>query len=124
MEGAAICAHIAKYDQSIGTFIGVNWALGSAVIEHCGSDEQKERLLPGCLNFSKITAFALTEPKYGSDATSMESFAVSATDGRDGWILNGEKRWIGNATMADYIVVWAKNRDDKNKVQGFVLERG
>jgi len=66
------------------------------------------------INYDKIGAFALTEPKYGSEATSMETFAVKATDGRDGWILNGSKRWIGNATFADYIVVWAKNKDDKN----------
>jgi alkylation response protein AidB-like acyl-CoA dehydrogenase len=66
-------------------------------------------MLPGLIKYDKIGAFALTEPNYGSDATSMDTFAVKATDGRDGWILNGKKRWIGNATIADYIVVWAKN---------------
>jgi len=72
-------------------------------------------MLPDCLNFNKITAMALTEPSFGSDATSLETFAVKATDGRDGWILNGQKKWIGNATFADYIIVWAKNREDKNQ---------
>ena len=46
----------------------------------------------------------------------MESYAEMAKDGRDGYILNGEKYWIGNATFADYIVVWAKNKDDNNKI--------
>jgi len=82
-------------------------------------------MLPGCLNFSKISAFALSEPKFGSDATSLETFAVRATDGRDGWILNGQKKWMGNAAFADYIIVWAKNREDKNQnLQGFVVEKG
>jgi hypothetical protein len=81
-------------------------------------------MLPGLIKFDKIGAFALTEPNYGSDATSMDTFAIKATDGRDGWILNGKKRWIGNATIADYIVVWAKNKDDRDKIQGFVVEKG
>jgi len=46
----------------------------------------------------------------------LQTFAVRATDGRDGWILNGQKRWIGHATIADYVVVWARNREDKNKI--------
>ena len=49
-------------------------------------------MLPGLIKYDKIGAFALTEPNYGSDATSMDTFAVKATDGRDGWILNGKKR--------------------------------
>ena len=81
-------------------------------------------MLPDCYAFKKITAFGLTEPKYGSDATSMDSFAEKAKDGRDGYILNGEKFWIGNGTFADYIVVWAKNRDDGNKIQAFIVEKG
>ncbi len=89
LEGIVISTLVSKIDLNISTFIGVHWALGTAVIEHCGNDEQKDRMLPGCLNLTKICAFALTEPKYGSDATSLETFAVRATDGRDGWILNG-----------------------------------
>ena len=73
-------------------------------------------MLPGLMSFEKIGAFALTEPNHGSDVTSMDTFAVKATDGRDGWILNGNKKWIGNGTIADYIVVWAKNKDDKDKI--------
>jgi glutaryl-CoA dehydrogenase len=107
---------VCKHDTSIGTFLGVHFALGIATIEACGDDEQKNRMLPDCYALKKITSFGLTEPKYGSDATSMESFAVKAKDGRDGYILNGEKFWIGNGTWADYNVVWAKNRDDGDKI--------
>ena len=113
-----------KFDPSIGTFLGVHFGLGVATIQECGDDEQKIRLLPDCYALKKITSFGLTEPKYGSDATSMESYAEMAKDGRDGYILNGEKYWIGNATFADYIVVWAKNKDDNNKIQAFVVEKG
>jgi glutaryl-CoA dehydrogenase len=115
---------VAKVDTSLATFIGVNSNLGIATIEACGDEEQKDRMLPDCYAMKKITSFALTEPNYGSDATSMESFAVKATDGRDGYILNGEKRWIGNGTFADYVIVWAKNRDDKDKIQAFIVEKG
>lgn len=57
-------------------------------------------------------AFAITEPGIGSDATSMKTSARKATDGRDGYILNGEKIWIGSGTIADYVVVWAKNSSE------------
>lgn len=49
---------------------------------------------------------------------------MKAKDGRDGYILNGEKFWIGNGTFADYIIVWAKNRDDGDRIQAFVVEKG
>jgi len=78
-------------------------------------------MLPGCSSLDKISAFGLTEPNFGSDASSIETYAVK-TEG--GYILNGQKRWIGNATFADYICVWARNKDDKNLVQGFVVEKG
>ena len=58
----------------------------------------------------------MTEPKHGSDATSMESYAVKVNDGREGYLLNGEKFWIGNATLADIIIVWAKNKDDRDNI--------
>lgn len=123
LERHASIWEVAKIDTSLTTFLGVHCNLGTASIEACGDDEQKDRFLPDCYSMKKITAFGLTEPKYGSDATSMDTFAVKATDGRDGYILNGEKLWIGNGTFADYIVVWAKNKEDKDKIQAFVVER-
>jgi alkylation response protein AidB-like acyl-CoA dehydrogenase len=71
--------------------------------------------------FKKYIAFGLTEPTHGSDATSLLSTAKK-TEG--GYILNGKKRWIGNATFADYIIIWAKNVDEGNKIQGFIVEKG
>lgn len=114
---------IAKVDSSIATFIGHNSGLGIATIEACGDEEQKERLLPDCYNMKRYTSFALSEPNFGSDATSIESFVVKATDGRDGYILNGVKRWIANGTLSDQVIVWAKNRDDKNLIQAFLVEK-
>lgn len=123
-EKNSLLWEVSKTDTSVGTFMGVHFALGVATIEACADDEQKARILPDCYALKKILAFGLSEPKYGSDATSMESFAVKAKDGRDGYILNGEKYWIGNGTFADYIIVWAKNRDDGNRIQAFIVEKG
>jgi alkylation response protein AidB-like acyl-CoA dehydrogenase len=67
--------------------------------------------VPG-LNFDKIFAFGLTEPHYGSDASNLQT---TATKVEGGYLLNGQKRWIGNATLGDTIV-WAKNTSDKNKI--------
>lgn len=69
----------------------------------------------------KICCFGLTEPDFGSDATSL---TTTATEVDGGYVLNGQKRWIGNATFADYIVVWARNAAEDNKIQGFVVTKG
>ena len=69
----------------------------------------------------KITAFALTEANFGSDATSLET---TATKVEGGYKINGTKKWIGNGTFADYIIVWAKNPSEKNNIQGFVVTKG
>jgi acyl-CoA oxidase len=61
----------------------------------------------------KYICFGLTEPDYGSDATSLKTYATKV---EGGYIINGSKRWIGHATFADYIIVWAKNTDEKNKI--------
>ena len=72
------------------------------------------------MNFEKIFCFGLTEPDNGSDATSLKT---TATKTEGGWLLNGTKRWIGNATMGD-VVVWARNTSDGNRIQAFVVEKG
>jgi glutaryl-CoA dehydrogenase len=82
-----------------------------------GSDEQKQRWLPSMATLDKLGAFALTEPDHGSDVVAMSTRAER--DG-SGWVLRGQKRWIGNGTIADVIVVWA--RDDDGKVGAFVVE--
>jgi len=79
-------------------------------------------MLKGLANFDKIGAFGLTEHNHGSDSILLETYAKPC---EGGFILNGSKRWIGNGTFADYIVVWARNMADKKKsIQGFVVEKG
>ena len=73
------------------------------------------------MEFDKFISFGLTEPTNGSDASAL---VTNARRVKGGYLVNGEKRWIGNATFADFITVWARNADDGNKVQGFVVEKG
>ncbi len=105
-------------DGSLGTFLGVHAGLAMKAIDICGSPEQKERWLPSMATMDKLGAFALTEPEHGSD-----SIALETTARRDGdeWVLDGAKRWIGNGTVADLVVVWARNTED-GEVNGFVVE--
>ena len=105
-------------DGSLGTFLGVHAGLAMQSIAMCGSEEQKARWLPRMSTLESIGAFALTEPDHGSD-----SIALSTTARRDGdhWVLEGDKRWIGNGTIADLVVVWARDTED-GEVKGFVVE--
>lgn len=90
-------------------------------IDLCGSEEQRQRWLPGMREMSSIGAFALSEPHGGSDVAG----GLETTARREGeqWVLNGRKRWIGNGTFADLIIVWARDTAD-NHVKGFVVEQG
>ena len=107
-------------DPSIGTFYGVHAGLAMGSIARCGSPEQRERWLPAMGRMEKIGAFALTEPEGGSDvAGGMRT--VARRDG-DGWVLDGAKRWIGNGTFADHVVVWARDAET-GKVLGFVVDQ-
>ena len=107
-------------DASVGTFHGVHCGLALSSMAMLGSEEQKERWLPPMARLERIGAFALTEPNHGSD-----SLALETTAQRDGdeWIIDGEKRWIGNGTIADVVVVWARDTAD-GKVKGFLVEKG
>ncbi|AGL18780.1 acyl-CoA dehydrogenase family protein [Actinoplanes sp. N902-109] len=115
-----LALEMARADASMATFYGVHAGLAMGSIETCGSPEQRERWLPAMRTFDTIGAFALTEPTGGSDVAA----GLRTTARRDGdtWILNGRKRWIGNATFADLIVVWARDLDD-NQVKGFVVDK-
>jgi glutaryl-CoA dehydrogenase len=110
-----------RVDPSLATFFGVHTGLAMGSIAHCGSDEQKERWLPAMSRLEKIGAFALTEPDGGSDVAG--GLKTTARREGDTWVLNGAKRWIGNATFADLVIVWARDEED-NKVKGFVVEKG
>jgi glutaryl-CoA dehydrogenase len=107
-------------DGSLGTFLGVQAGLAMQSIAMLGSPEQKQRWLPGMARLEQLGAFALTEPLHGSDSVALESSAVR--DG-DEWVINGAKKWIGNGTIADVVVVWARDAADR-QVKGFLVERG
>jgi alkylation response protein AidB-like acyl-CoA dehydrogenase len=105
-------------DGSLGTFLGVHAGLAMQAIAMCGSEEQKARWLPRMSTMEQIGAFALTEPDHGSDSIAL---ATSARRDGDHWVLEGEKRWIGNGTITDLVVVWARYTED-GQVKGFVVE--
>jgi glutaryl-CoA dehydrogenase len=108
---------LAKGDGSIGTFYGVHSGLAMSTIGFLANEEQKARWLPPMARLEKIGAFALTEPDRGSAAVDIQTRAR-----RDGshYILNGAKRWIGNASLAGILIIWA--RDEDGKFCGFVIE--
>jgi glutaryl-CoA dehydrogenase len=116
-----ISMELARVDSSIATFFGVHSGLAMGSIYLCGSEEQKERWLPAMARLEKIGAFGLTEPDVGSGAAG----GLTTTARRDGgeWVLDGQKKWIGNATFADYVVIWARSLED-GEVKGFVVEKG
>jgi glutaryl-CoA dehydrogenase len=111
-----VAAEIARADGSIGDFLSVQ-NLAILTIDMLGSETQRQRWLPGLASMKRIGAFAMTEPRHGSDASSLETRA--RTDGGQ-YVLDGHKRWITNGSIANTLVVWA--RDDDDNVGGFVLE--
>jgi glutaryl-CoA dehydrogenase len=112
---------LARVDSSIATFRGVHSGLAMGSIYLCGSEEQKQRWLPPMARLEKIGSFGLTEPEVGSGT----SRGLTTTARRDGdtWVLNGQKKWIGNATFADVNIIWARDVAD-DQVKGFVIEKG
>ena len=114
-----IALELARGDASVCTFFGVHSGLAMSSIAMLGSEEQKQKWLPAMARMEKIGAFGLTEPTHGSDAVALETRAHR--DG-DSYIINGAKRWIGNASFADVVIIWA--RDDEGKVGGFLVEKG
>ncbi|MCI0141941.1 acyl-CoA dehydrogenase family protein [Arthrobacter bambusae] len=114
-------AEATRADASIATFMGVHDGLFTGSIEALASREQQEAWLPDVYSLKKIGAFGLTEPLGGSDVAG----GTRTTARRDGdnWILNGAKRWIGNATFSDWVVVFARDLAD-NQVKGFLVDTG
>jgi glutaryl-CoA dehydrogenase len=107
-------------DGSLGTFLGVQAGLAMQSIAQLGSQAQKQRWLPAMARLDKLGAFALTEPLHGSDSVALET---SARRNGDEWVINGAKKWIGNGTLADVVVVWARDAAD-GQVKGFLVEKG
>ncbi|MDR5589499.1 acyl-CoA dehydrogenase family protein [Christiangramia sediminicola] len=119
MEGI-IAQEIARVDVSISTFFGVHSGLAMGSIYLCGSEEQKQEWLPQMQKMEKIGAFGLTEPNVGSGvAGGLET--TCKFDGEN-WVLNGQKKWIGNATFADVTIIWARDLDS-NQVKGFLVRK-
>src|SRR6202042_2183511 len=116
-----IAMELARVDPSIGTFMGVHSGLAMGSIYLLGSEEQKQRWLPEMARMEKIGAFGLTEPDVGSGVAG--GLTTSARRDGDGWVLDGQKKWIGNATFADYTIIWARDVAD-GQVKGFVVEQG
>ncbi|WAJ34092.1 acyl-CoA dehydrogenase family protein [Arthrobacter sp. FX8] len=112
-------AEVTRADASIATFLGVHDGLFTGSIELLASQEQKDAWLPDIYSLKKIGAFGLTEPLGGSDVAG----GTRTTARKDGgnWILNGAKRWIGNATFSDWVVVYARDVAD-NQVKGFMVD--
>ena len=112
-------AEVTRADASIATFMGVHDGLFTGSIEALASQEQKDAWLPDIYSMKKIGAFGLTEPLGGSDVAG--GTRTTARREGDSWILNGEKRWIGNATFSDWVVVYARDLAD-DKVKGFLVD--
>ncbi|MGO9956752.1 MAG: acyl-CoA dehydrogenase family protein, partial [Solirubrobacteraceae bacterium] len=110
---------LSRGDGSIATVLGVQSGLAMKSIAVLGSEEHKQRWLPPMARMQKLGAFALTEPEHGSDSVMLETTA--RRDG-DEYVIDGAKRWIGNGTLADVIVVWARGQD--GQVNGFLVEKG
>jgi acyl-CoA oxidase len=121
LTGSAISiAEVARVDASSSTFILVHSSLAMSTIALCGSEAQKQKYLPSLAQLKTIGCWALTEPDYGSDASSLRT---SATKVPGGWHLDGQKRWIGNSTFADVLIILASNADT-NQLNGFIVKKG
>lgn len=111
-----VLQELSRVDSSFSTFFNVQAGLSMTTIATCGSEEQKARWIPQLARCKAIGAFALTEPEHGSDASRLTTRAVR--DGDD-YVLDGAKRWIGNATICDVAIVWARTEDG---IAGFLVE--
>ena len=120
MSAGLINMEIHRGDGSLGTFMAVQAGLAMKSIYLHGSEDQKQKWLPAMARLEKFGAFALTEPEHGSDSVAL---ATTARPDGDSYVINGSKKWIGNGTFADVIVVWARDTSD-NAVKGFLVEKG
>ena len=114
-----VAMELARIDCSIATFFGVHSGLAMGSIYLCGSEEQKQKWLPPMARLEKIGSFGLTEPLVGSGASG--GLLTTARREGDTWVLNGQKKWIGNATWGDLTIIWARDVAD-NQVKGFIVE--
>jgi alkylation response protein AidB-like acyl-CoA dehydrogenase len=116
-----VAMELSRGDPSIATFMGVHGGLAMGTVYLCGSEEQKERWLPTMARMELIGAFGLTEPEAGSDVA--RGLRTTARRDGDTWVLNGQKKWIGNGSFADLVIIWARD-EETERVLGFVVEKG
>src|SRR5271156_945887 len=114
-----VAMEIARVDCSFATFFGVHSGLAMGSIFLCGSEEQKKKWLPPMARLEKIGSFGLTEPLVGS-GTARGLMTTARREG-DTWILNGQKKWIGNSTFGHLTIIWARDVAD-SQVKGFIVE--
>lgn len=113
-----VAMELNRGDGSAATFYGVQSGLVMRTIATLGSEDQKAYWLPQLAKVEKIGAFGLTEPDHGSDSVSLET---SARRDGDHWVLNGAKKWIGNGSISDVAVIWARDEAD-DQVKGFLVD--
>ncbi|WP_426519833.1 acyl-CoA dehydrogenase family protein [Diaminobutyricibacter sp. McL0618] len=113
-----VALELARVDASVSTYVGVQNGLVVGALGLTGSAEQRAEWLPKLASGEVIGAFGLTEPQSGSD--SAQGLQTIATRSGDDWVLNGSKRWIGNATFSDITIIWAKSAED-GQVKGFIV---
>ena len=113
-----ICQELERGDSGIRSFVSVQSSLCMYPIFAYGSEEQREKYLPGMARGEIIGCFGLTEPHGGSDPANMKT--VAKKDGGD-WVINGAKMWITNGNLADIAIVWAQTDEG---IQGFIVEKG
>ncbi|KAF3448175.1 hypothetical protein FNV43_RR08886 [Rhamnella rubrinervis] len=116
---AIATAELSRVDASCSTFMLVHSSLAMLTIALCGSEAQKQKYLSSLAKLKAVACWALTEPDYGSDASGLKT---TATKVEGGWILDGHKRWIGNSTFADVLVVFARNTTT-NQINGYIVKK-
>ncbi|PJJ61722.1 acyl-CoA dehydrogenase family protein [Compostimonas suwonensis] len=113
-----VALELARVDAGVATYVGVQNGLAMGAVGLTGSAEQRAEWLPRLASGEIVGAFGLTEPLSGSD--SAQGLRTTARRDGDNWVINGSKRWIGNATFSDMTVIWAKSEED-GQVKGFIV---
>lgn len=107
-----------RVDASIGTFFTVQACLALYTIQQLGNEEQKQKYIPELVKLNKLAGWGLTEKDIGSDASNLETRCRQV---EGGWVINGNKRWIGNGDR-DIVTVWARDEATK-KVKCFIVDQ-
>ena len=119
VEYGLVMQELERGDSGVRSFVSVQSALVMYPIYAFGTDEQKNKWLPGLQKGEKLGCFGLTEPDFGSNPGGMRTRAKKV--GKE-YVLNGEKMWITSGSIADVAVIWAKNEEEDDKIRGFLVE--